>query len=157
MFTKFKKFLDEKIFLKYPTLKKMTKFGIVGFWGTLIDMGVLNFLVIFLLFNVYFSASISFVVAVINNFLLNKYWTFSGYKQKNSVKKQFVQFFTVSLIALGLNLIVMYVLIEYAHLWYNFAKISAVGVVFFWNFFANKVWTFKQQNQEQNLEQIVEN
>lgn len=126
-------------------IKGFIKFGIVGFSGTSLDFIILNVLVIFLSLNVYLAASISFVIAVTNNFLLNKFWTFNAVKQKDSGKKQFIKYFIVSIIALAMNLGLMYLFIEFFSLWYNWAKLLATAIILFWNFFANKYWTFKSE------------
>jgi len=39
----------------------------------------------------------------------------------------------------------MYLLIEYFGFWFNWAKLGAIIVVLFWNFFANKFWTFRKK------------
>jgi len=139
-------FLKE-IFQRYQKIiKQGIKFSLVGTLGTIIDVGVLNLLYrVFGLF-VYGAATISFILAVINNFLLNKYWTFKD--EKDYLRKphiQFIQFSIVSIVGLLINLGVMYLLIEYFHFWYNWAKLAAIIVVLFWNFFANRYWTFQKQ------------
>ena len=124
-------------------IKQFLKFCVVGVIGTAIDFGLLYLLVEF--GHVYYllAATISFIAAVINNYLLNKIWTFQD-KNRNFFK-QFVQFLIVSLVGLGLNLLLLYLLVQYAHLWYILAKVLATGVVLIWNFIANKFWTFKKE------------
>lgn len=123
---------------------QFVRFSLVGLSGTLIDVGLLNLLHEGLGVFVYTAATIAFTAAVINNFLLNKYWTFrhrAGYKSRGSV--QFFQFIFVSLVGLLINLGIMYLLIEFLDLWFNWAKAAAIIVVLFWNFVANKLWTFR--------------
>lgn len=118
----------------------------VGTLGTLIDFGLLNLLVIMARIGVYFSATLSFVAAVINNFFLNKYWTFKSPLTRKKSHIQFIQFFIVSLIGLGLNLTIMYLIMDifhFGHQRYNLAKAAAILVVLVWNFLANKFWTFQ--------------
>jgi len=128
---------------KRPYLVQFVKFSIVGVIGTTIDFGFLNLLVIVFGLNVYLSATFSFILAVINNFIFNKYWTFSDKKGRN-FSLQFLQFGIVSIIGLGINLAVMYLLIHFVSLWYNWAKVFATIIVLFWNFLGNKYWTFKK-------------
>ena len=126
-------------------ISQFLKFAVVGVLGTLIDFGLLNFFVKVFRFNVYFAATLSFLAAVINNFLLNKYWTFKITQAEKRGRWQFIQFGLVSVIGLAVNLLIMYVLIHYFHLWYNWAKAGATVVVLIWNFWANKLWTFKNK------------
>jgi len=139
-------FLKNKIPRSRDFIAQFFKFAVVGTLGTLIDFGLLNLLVISTGAGVYFSATLSFIAAVVNNFFLNKYWTFkSPYLTKKS-RDLFIQFLIVSVIGLGLNLTIMYLLMDIFHLGherYNFAKAAAVVVVLVWNFLANKFWTFK--------------
>lgn len=130
-------------------LLQFIKFSLVGLVGTLIDIGLLNFLHLSLGVFVYLAATISFIAAVLNNFLMNKHWTFknqAGFHSKSRI--QFFQFVFVSVIGLLINLGIMYLLIESFGVWYNWAKLAAVIVVLFWNFFANKFWTFRVKAEE---------
>ena len=112
--------------------------------GTLIDLGLLNLLHGYLGVDVYLAATLAFMAAVINNFLLNKYWTFknqAGYLKKGPA--QFFNFVFVSVVGLLINLGIMALLIEVFDLWFNLAKLAAIIIVLFWNFIANKLWTFR--------------
>ena len=89
------------------------------------------------------SAIIAFLFAVTNSFLLNKTWTFEekiGYK----TKFKYAQFIFVSITALIVNLILLYVLVEYFNVWYMVAQIIGIGSNLLVNFFGNKLWTFKE-------------
>ena len=134
---------------KKQLIFQFIKFGIVGVIGTLIDIGILNYLHQHFGISVYLAATVAFVVAVINNFLFNKYWTFkneAGYQSKSHV--QFIQFIFISIVGLLINLGIMYLLIEYFDFWFNWAKLAAIIVVLFWNFIANKLWTFRVNKAE---------
>lgn len=121
--------------------QRFLNFCIVGVIGTVIDIGLLYCLVEYFYLPVLFAATISFGVAVINNYLLNKYFTFKS-SEKNNLK-QFTKYFLVSLIGLGINNTSMYFLINYLLCWYIYSKMMTTLVVLFWNFLANKYWTFK--------------
>lgn len=131
------------------------KFVIVGFVNTAIDFAVLNLLMY--LTNIYkgpeiiiFNA-ISFTVAVINSYIMNKYWTF-GDKSREGAAKQFVEFLAVSIVGITLNTAIVYgvtTLIQPMFglgikLWANFAKATATAVVLGWNFIGYKFFVFKK-------------
>jgi len=126
-----------------PSYYQFIKFSVVGTIGMIIDVGILNLLIYFFSVNIYISATISFILAVISNFILNRIWTFNNIKTDKKPFYQFIQFVMVSVIGLGINLLIMYVFIEWAGLWYNWAKIIAIIIVLLWNYFINKIWTFK--------------
>lgn len=142
-FSVINKIKSHPIIQNRPWLPQFIKFSVVGVSGTIIDYGVLNLLVLVFHLNVYFSSAVSFSLAVVNNFFWNKYWTFRVSNLTGRPYYQFFQFLSVSVVGLGLNLLIMYLLIHFFNLWYNWAKAFAIIVVLFWNFIANKFWTFK--------------
>ena len=104
--------------------------------------------------------TISFGIAVINSYFMNKYWAFGtgGSVQTAEVSK----FITVSLIGLALNTLVVYVLgtffilsfrlsvldpfTELADgLWANLAKLAATAISLVWNFVGYKLFVFKNR------------
>lgn len=121
---------------------QFTKFAIVGTSGTVVDFGVWN-LLLWMDLHMYFSKAISFVLAVLNNFTWNRLWTFGDSERKDPAK-QLTQFAIVSTVGLVLNLSLVYIFIEYWHLWYNWANALATMLVLFWNFSANRLWTFRE-------------
>jgi len=124
----------------------------VGAIGTFVDLGALYILVEALAVPVLTATTISFVLAVMNNFVLNKIWTFQN-KSKN-YRKLFIKFLIVSVIGLGLTLGCMYIFVHVLFIWYMFAKAITSVIVLVWNFFGNKIWTFKIK--EKSLD-IIEN
>jgi len=138
-------FMLKKIF-KSKNFFQFCRFCIVGSIGTGIDFAVLNLGILVFSWNVYLTATLAFVLAASNNFLLNKYWTFSEKSKGSRFVSQYMQFLLVSIGGLLLNLGIMYFLIEGAGLWYNWAKAFAVLIVVMWNFGLNKAWTFRSAN-----------
>jgi putative flippase GtrA len=122
--------------------KKIIKFGISGAISAIFDIGILAILVELFFLPVMLANVISFSVAVINSYILNKYWTFRD-GGKNHVK-QFAKFFVVSAIGLFLNMLLMWILLHF-DVWYIFAKVFIILVVSVWNFSINNIWTFTSQ------------
>lgn len=135
------KIRNNRYFLKYPALKQFTKFCLVGLSNTAIDFLVYLFLT--RLFLVYFvlASVCSFLVAVTWSFIFNKYWTFRNEEKK--IKKQYLQFLFINISGLILNTFILYTLVTYLNFYDILAKIIAVTVVGFWNFSANRYWTFR--------------
>ncbi len=119
------------------------KYALVGFLGTAIDVGSLYIFIDRLHIHVLVSAALSFMLAVINNFTLNKYWTFQN--KSSNIRKQFIKFVIVSTIGLVLTEVCMAFLVFVLNIWYLFSKLVTSGVVLSWNFLANKYWTFKDR------------
>ncbi len=119
---------------------KFFKFGFVGFLGLLIDFCVTWIFKEKLKFNKYISNSIGFLFGVTNNYFLNKYFTFHNLDQ--NISSQFFSFVLIALIGLLFSTTIIYVLQKYTTFNFYFCKAISVGIVFFWNFFANSFYTF---------------
>ncbi len=123
------------------SFKPFIKYCIVGVLGTSIDVGILWLLVHYGGLPVLTATSISFVVSVLNNFFLNKFWTFRS--PSSNYRKLAIKFFLVSLGGLALTNACMWLLVHAIEIWYIWAKLITSGVVLMWNFLANKYWTFR--------------
>ena len=94
------------------------------------------------------AVALGFTVAVISNFTWNRFWTFPESRQR-PITGQLVQFTLVNLVGLGINEIIVLglypVFLRLAHdpIAYLAAKVIAIGVVLFWNYGANRIWTYK--------------
>ena len=131
-----------KIFSKSFILQ-FIKFGVVGALGTIVNISILYFLTEF--FNLYYIISeiFAFSASVLNNYILNKLWTF-----KENIKKEFavkyIRYTIICLLALIINLSILIILVEFFSIWYIFAEILAIMGSFLINFIGNKLWTFNQ-------------
>lgn len=119
---------------------RFLKFGLVGLSGMVIDFGVTWVCKEKLQLNKYISNSLGFCCAVINNFLLNRYWTFEA--TTLPIAGQFAKFVLVSATGLLINNILLYLLVKYFKTNFYFLKLIVIGLVFFWNYFANFLFTF---------------
>ena len=141
---------------------RFIKFGTVGIIGSVVDFGVFNLLTIVFNVNSIVSSIISFSLAVINNFVLNRIWTYPE-TRKSSVYKQLIQFAIVSCLGLAIRVPLFAwlekVLIPLAEklvpnlltptiVGHNVALALVIGVVMLWNYFVNRFWTFRSVTAE---------
>ncbi len=136
---------------------KFIRFAIVGTLGSVVDFGVFNLLATLLKVPAIGASVVSFSLAVVNNFIWNRYWT---YPETRSVPliKQLTQFAVVSvaglLIRTPLFALIEKPLINLASQWiphvltptvvgHNVALAFVIFVVLLWNFFVNRKWTFR--------------
>jgi putative flippase GtrA len=85
------------------------------------------------------SAIISFCVAVIISYLLQKFFVFKNYMVKD-IHKQFLNFFVYNIIMLGFNTLLMYFFVEILIIWYLLAQaISAIIGAFINYIYFNKI------------------
>ncbi len=123
------------------TLSTFIRYSVVGASGTVIDFSVLIFLVEVGKIHPLAASLPAFLLAVINNYLLNRFWTYRN--KESALIKQMAKFLAVSIVGLLINSSLMYVLLE-AGLWYVLAKVLIIAVVICWNFSANSLWTFRK-------------
>ena len=129
-----------KIF-KNKLLNQILKFGLVGGTAFVIDYVLLCFCTEFLHMHYLISSIISFTVSVIFNYILSIKWIFDV-KKKQDVK-DFVIFIILSVIGLGINSLIMYVMVEKFGVYYMLSKIVSTAVVMVYNFITRKIFVEK--------------
>ncbi|MCJ7668202.1 MAG: GtrA family protein [Anaerolineae bacterium] len=124
-------------------VERFIKWSVVGTIGAVVDYTILIALVERVGLYALIAQAVSFTCAVVNNYILNRTWTFGDIKHKGPAV-QFTQFFIVSILGLLPRTVIMYILLEWLGMWYRVAWAIAIIVVLIWNFFANLVWTFRE-------------
>ena len=120
--------------------QQLWRYGIVGLSSAIVDFGILYLLTDKLNFYYLWSATISFTAAAALNYYLNKTWTF---KVGGELAKQMTVFLLIAGSGVMLNNLILYLLVEYAHWCYIYAKIIATAIVTIGNFIGNKYLTFR--------------
>ena len=119
---------------------QLFKFGVVGATGYIVNLVVFAILVEAIGFHHILGAVGAFCIAVMNNFLWNRHWTFRA--TQGHAGFQAARFFTVSLAALGVNLVVLSLLVDVADAPEVPSQAFAVAFAMPLNFIGNKLWTF---------------
>lgn len=118
----------------------MLKYGTIGASSTMIDFGFYILFVYVLGIYYIWAATLSFVIAAVFNFTLNRKWTFRSNGQK---RKQLPIFLLVMISGVLLNNGIIALGVEVFGLWDIFAKIISTGIITIWNFLGNKYFTFR--------------
>ena len=136
--------------------QEQLRFGrvlLVGAAGTLLDFTLLMLLKGFGV-PILLANSVAFSAGVGNNFALNRCWTFADRKREDW-HRQLAAYLLVSLAGLAMNNIILLLLggvfgklIGEQGLGYLPAKCVATGVVVFWNYIANRNWTFGREDED---------
>ncbi len=119
---------------------QLLRFGAVGASGYAVNLAVFAALAGGASLHHIPAAIGAFLVAVTNNFLWNRHWTFSA--RAGHAGQQGARFLTVSLLGLVINLAVLELLVTAARLAELPAQALAVAVAMPANFVGNKLWTF---------------
>jgi putative flippase GtrA len=135
--------------LSNKEVQRFSRFLTVGAVGTVLDFSLLTLLKLAGLPTV-IANSLSFTAGLLNNFTFNRLWTFND-RAQGDWRSQFARFTLVSLVGLALNNFIVLslehalgVLFGQPDWGYLPAKVIATGVVVFWNYFANRMWTFRK-------------
>lgn len=137
--------------------KRFLKFMFVGAMGAIVDFGTLNLLAHVFDVPLTIAGIISFSLAVTQNFLWNRYWTYPE-SRAFPLAPQYLQFFIINATALLIRVpILAFVpspiigLFESLGVAPNMAEVLgnnvalalAVGIAMFWNFFVNRFVTYR--------------
>ena len=144
------------IFTNAKERGRFIRFAIVGVVGSVVDFGIFNLLAGFFLVSAVIASVISFVAAVASNFTWNRLWTYPDSRSK-PVSRQLFEFTIISLIGLAIRTPIFVLSERLFTRWFytvnlrvvspeflahNLALTVAIIVVFFWNFFVNRFWTY---------------
>lgn len=120
-------------------IEQFMKFGVVGVIAFFIDYGLLAFCTEILHINYLVSATISFTVSVIFNYVASMRYVFK-HKEDMSRRREFIIFVVLSVIGLIINNVLMWAGVEILHVHYLIVKIFATAVVMVWNFVTRKIF-----------------
>jgi putative flippase GtrA len=124
---------------------QLIRFGMVGGLGFVVNLAVYALFVHALSTPYQIAAVLAWLVAVLNNFVINRHWTFDA--SAGRVHFQAIRFFVVSLAAfLLVNLVLLTLLVEDAGMAKVPAQALAVAASTPFNFLGNKLWSFRMHH-----------
>lgn len=119
-------------------LAQFARFGIVGALAFAIDFGVLVLLTELLSLDPVVSATVSFTVSVVFNYLASMRFVFTR-RDDLSRSREFVIFIVLSVLGLIINDLIMWAGTAFSDIDYRIIKILATAVVMIWNFVSRKL------------------
>ena len=119
---------------------QLAKFGTVGASGYIVNLAVYTALVRGAGWHYALAATASFLVAVTNNYIWNRAWTFRD--QRGHVAFQGLRFLLVAVLAYAANLAILSALIFFG-VDKVVAQAIAIALVTPLNFVGNKLWSFR--------------
>ena len=135
---------------------RFLKFMTVGVIGSVVDFGIMNLLTKLSSMTLIWAGTISFICAILSNFLWNRYWTYPDSRSR-PIANQLIMFSVVNLAGLIIRLPILHFLEPPMRYLFQVLSLSiftpeflgknltlavAIGVVMLWNFFVNRYWTY---------------
>ena len=112
---------------------KIVRYFFVGGAAAIVDIGIFFLFAKLAGYDYLLIGCIGFLVATAVNYVLSVKHVFrSGIRYTK--RKEVALVYLVSMVGLAINQLVLYVLIDHMHSELMLAKLTATGVVFFWNF-----------------------
>lgn len=144
-----------KDFLK----SRFVRFSIVGFSGTIVDIGISNLLRFVFHIPEIPSITLSFILAVLNNFHWNRVWTYPEFKNQQTIP-QLIKFAVISVIGYIIRTPLFAVfekpIVKFSSeiveenlpfdaniIGHNLTLMLVIVIVLIWNYLANRIWTYR--------------
>ncbi|MBU4536863.1 GtrA family protein [Patescibacteria group bacterium] len=134
-------FLENTLGIKSLILKQFIVYALVAFIPTIIDFVILYLLTELVGLYYVYSFIIAFFIGLLVSYISHKTLTFKNSSDKYA--SQFSVFCFFGIIAMGVNLGIVFLLVELFAIWYVIAKIIAIIIVLGLNFLVHKNITFK--------------
>jgi len=118
-------------------LVQIFKFGIVGCVATVIDFVFLYLFREFCNLPVVVANTLSFIISVMYNYWASLTFVFDV-NQEKSKRRNFIIFIICSVIGLGINDLLVWLITDICHIYYMISKLIATAVVMVFNFITRK-------------------
>ena len=142
---------------------RFLRFVVVGVIGAIIDFGIMNLLTQIFGIALVPAGTVSFICAIISNFIWNRFWTYPESRSR-PISQQLVMFFIVNIAGMIIRIPILHFMeppilsffenynwalqFDTEFLAKNFTLALAVGIVMLWNFFVNRYWTYNDIDQD---------
>ncbi len=144
-------YLRKYLFRKYPNFfkflnrfKDRIKFVISGGLATIVNLFFLFIFFSILDIQIIYASSMSWLLAILISFNLQKYWTFRSFSFKK-MSSQVILYLLIAILSLILNARWMYLLVEGLNINYLLAQIIVLFVLAILNYIVYKFIIFKEK------------
>lgn len=145
----------KKLFQKYPIIKEMLLYGVIGGSTALVDTLVYTLLTHVFSMGELLANLIGVNVGIALSFVFN---TFFNFKKKDFLQKRAISFFAVGYLGLGLSMLILWLGVDVMQIFDIYVKLASVVLVAIFQFILNKIITYgkigkaKKQTEEEPSE-----
>ena len=122
-------------------MKQINKFFIVGLFSTGVDYLLYSYLV-FIDVNYILAICAGYFFGFLFNFYVSRKYVFDKIKIEK-LHHEFLIVLVISIFAVGLNIAIVFICKNYLSFNYYIGRIFAIGIVFFFNYFARKGFIYE--------------
>ena len=128
----------------YQRSRNLILYGIIGGFCSALDFVIYTLLCHFDVLPYLWATVISVHIGIFTSFVLNRQLNF---KIKDKIPQRFISFYLVGLTGLGISSLMLYLMVDYAHLNEIVCKLITIVIVALVQYFLNKYITFKPSKQ----------
>ncbi len=123
-------------------MKTVHKFLLLGLTTTAIDYAVYS-IVILLGIDYVIAIILGYSLGLLANYSIGRRYIFTSGAKLKSSKHEFIAVVAIAVMGALLNIVIVK-LLSYSLFTLDplYSRIIAIGVVFFWNYFARKLWVY---------------
>lgn len=125
-----------------PLVKQVMKFGMVGAINTFLDFGLYTAFVTVFHIHYLVANALSFCIALVNSFYLNRTWTFR--QTGPHWRREAVKYLVVYVAGLIIGETLLFFFVDRLDLHKLIGKALVVAFVLFWNYFGIRFWAFRR-------------
>ncbi len=129
-----------KNFLASVLQKSIIRYFIMSGFLVVLELASFVFLNTTLGINYLIATPASIVLIIVLNWYIGRLFIFK--KSKHEAHKEFVFVMLASIVGVGIQITVVFISVEIINMLPFFAKILAIAVTFFWNFFVRQKYIF---------------
>jgi putative flippase GtrA len=131
-------------------ITQLAKFTVFGAFGTVVHYTILILLVERAGTDPVAGSSLGAIAGAFVNYFLNYYFTFRSNRRH---AEAIVQFYIVAGTGFLLNALFMWLIADLLGIHYLLAQLVTTGLVLLWNFWLNRIWTFRSRALESDSSQ----
>jgi dolichol-phosphate mannosyltransferase len=127
--------------------KRVFKFGIVGLFGIVVNLGILLVLVEFFALNKDLASPVAIEFSILNNFIWNDLWTF-GCVENQKISSRWHRLVAFNIVSVGgaaINYGIFLILTSWFAVYYLAAQLIGILIAFIWNFLINRRFTWTRK------------
>jgi putative flippase GtrA len=128
------------------TGNQFIRFALVGGSGVFVNLAIYTGALYLLHIYYLFAASLSFILAMTSNFILNLRWTFRTHDQGlKSIRNQYLRYFFVTLNSYWINILILWFLVDFWSWHKVLSQLLAILTTTLTNFLGSKLWAFRSR------------